>query len=67
MTQNATNPNLVLPSLFCFLSFHHFIQEREMPCTTIQSLDDEFIEIFEKMGWEEFWDLSNVKGVKFSP
>ena len=38
MTQNATNPSLVLPPLFCFLSFHHFIQEREMPCTTIQSM-----------------------------
>ena len=30
-------PSLVLPPLFCFLSFHHFIQEREMPCTIIQS------------------------------
>ena len=24
-------------------------------------LDDEFIEVFEKMGWDEFWDLSNIK------
>ena len=38
MTQNATNLSLILPLLFCFLSYHHFIQEREMPCTTIQSL-----------------------------
>jgi len=29
-----------------------------------KGLDDEFTEVFEKMGWDEFWNLSNVKGSK---
>jgi len=45
---------------------HEFIHTMLISLDFLQSmgLDDEFIEVFKKMGWDEIWDLSNVKGSK---
>ena len=48
---------------------HEFIHTKVISLDFLQSigLDDELTEVFKKMGWDEFWDLSNVKGSKILP
>ena len=43
---------------------HEFIHTKVISLDFLRSigLDDEFTEVFEKMGWDEFWNLCNVKG-----
>ena len=48
------------------------LRDRKFIHTKLISLDflrsvrlyDEFTKVFEKMGWDKFWNLSNVKGSK---